>query len=271
MYQTAYDSVGYRYMCAASSSGEHLASRGVRPWTEDPMTNRTHLAIVRRGQYATYDLLTRAFAADPHVRVIWDRRMGSRRREEMEVDPERRTSDRRSISQSGWKGSDYLLLSVPPSAAAPSPNEAEPLALTAAIAEDVECAIRFDVPVLLTGGQPRERQTIAEFVHHRSTRGSGPFTIFAGQARDRGLIESLQSARNGTVFVPEIGAVSSDEQNNLLQYLAHQTSSDDDAGARVVTASEHDLLADIAAGTFSSQLFYHLNLIHVRLPEPLRR
>lgn len=234
------------------------------------MTNRTHLAVVRRGQYATHDLLTRAFAADPQVRVIWDRRVASRRRKDLEVAAERRQSDRRSEAQPSWRGSDYLLLTVPtPAADIPSRSGAQPLALTAAIAEDVECAIRFDVPVLLTGGDSHERQTIAEFVHHRSTRGGGPFRICAGP--DTSVRASLESARYGTVFVPEIGSASSAEQSALLDYLAKQTATNEDDGARVVTATAHDLLAAIAAGTFSSRLFYHLNLIHVRLPETVRR
>lgn len=264
MYPSPYAVVACGRGSIISSSGGNLAMPGVRPWTEDPMSNR-HLAIVRRGQYATYDLLTRAFAADPHVRVIWDRRLGARRRTETDVETERRFADRRSTSQSSWNGSDYLLLSVSGAAAeSASAPHAEPLALTAAIAEDVECAIRFDVPVLLTGGEPRERQSIAEFVHHRSTRGGGPFRIVDG-AECR-LMQSLDAARFGTVFVPEIGVVSSDEQADLLKFLAEQTANDDDGAApRLVTASDRDLLADIEAGTFSSQLFYHLNLIHVRL------
>ena len=37
------------------------------------------LVIVRRGHFATFELLTRTFADDPSVQIMWDRRMGDRR------------------------------------------------------------------------------------------------------------------------------------------------------------------------------------------------
>ena len=37
------------------------------------------LVIVRRGHFATFELLSRTFADDPSVQIIWDRRMGERR------------------------------------------------------------------------------------------------------------------------------------------------------------------------------------------------
>ena len=38
------------------------------------------LVIVRRGHFATFELLSRTFADDPSVQIVWDRRMGERRR-----------------------------------------------------------------------------------------------------------------------------------------------------------------------------------------------
>ena len=38
------------------------------------------LVIVRRGHFATFELLSRTIADDSSVQIIWDRRMGERRR-----------------------------------------------------------------------------------------------------------------------------------------------------------------------------------------------
>ena len=69
------------------------------------------LVIVRRGHFATFELLTRTFAGDPSVRIIWDRRMGERRRSaEGRGDSERRTTaDRRRIPPLQWGQINYMV------------------------------------------------------------------------------------------------------------------------------------------------------------------
>jgi hypothetical protein len=68
------------------------------------------LVIVRRGHFATFELLTRSFAGDPSVQIIWDRRMGERRRS---TDPpghsERRSSDRRRTPPPQWGQLNYMV------------------------------------------------------------------------------------------------------------------------------------------------------------------
>ena len=69
------------------------------------------LVIVRRGHFATFELLTRTFADDPSVQVIWDRRMGERRRSaEGRGNDERRTTvDRRRVPPSQWGQINYMV------------------------------------------------------------------------------------------------------------------------------------------------------------------
>lgn len=68
------------------------------------------LVIVRRGHFATYELLTRTFAGDPTVQIMWDRRMGERRRSVDRPDSDdRRRSDRRRTPPMQWGQLNYMI------------------------------------------------------------------------------------------------------------------------------------------------------------------
>jgi hypothetical protein len=69
-----------------------------------------NVVIVRRGHFATFELLTRTFADDPSVQIIWDRRMGERRQNGARLlDSERRQSDRRRIPPKQWVQLNYMI------------------------------------------------------------------------------------------------------------------------------------------------------------------
>ena len=65
--------------------------------------------IVRRGHFATYELLNRMFAGDPGVQIIWDRRIRERRQEiptsEFAV---LRRGDRRRRPPTQWSQLNYM-------------------------------------------------------------------------------------------------------------------------------------------------------------------
>jgi len=68
------------------------------------------LVIVRRGHFAAFELLTRTFAGDPSVQIIWDRRMGERRQSVNRVGAdERRRSDRRCTPPPEWGQLNYMI------------------------------------------------------------------------------------------------------------------------------------------------------------------
>jgi hypothetical protein len=74
------------------------------------MLANPRLVIVRRGHFATFELLTRTFADDPSVQIIWDRRIGERRRASDAVsDGERRRTDRRGLPPSQWGQLNYMI------------------------------------------------------------------------------------------------------------------------------------------------------------------
>jgi DNA-binding NtrC family response regulator len=160
----------------------------------------------------------------------------------------------------------------------------------------VECAARSDAKVLVTGETGVGKEVVARLIHHRSARASAPLVTlncaglpdslleselfghargsFTGAYRDKpGLLET---APNGTVFLDEVGEMSPRMQIVLLRFLETgeiQSVGSDRPRARVnvriITATNRDLRAQIAAGEFREDLFFRLNVIRVSIP-PLR-
>lgn len=72
------------------------------------------LAIVQRGKFATFELLTRTLADDPGTRVIWDRRLRDRRKTTAAPDVDRRRSERRGDPSVSWDDCQYVILNLRP-------------------------------------------------------------------------------------------------------------------------------------------------------------
>jgi transcriptional regulator with GAF, ATPase, and Fis domain len=161
---------------------------------------------------------------------------------------------------------------------------------------DVNHAARSDAKVLITGETGTGKEVIARLIHQRSPRAASPMVTlncaglpdslleselfghvkgsFTGAYRDKpGLLET---APNGTVFLDEVGEMSPRMQVVLLRFLETgeiQRIGADRAHARVnvrlITATNRNLEAEVAAGTFREDLFFRLNVIRLTLP-PLR-
>jgi hypothetical protein len=71
------------------------------------------LVIVRRGHFATFELLSRTFSEDPDVQIVWDRRKEERRRSAYGPgDSERRSNgDRRRPPPMQWGQLNYMIAS----------------------------------------------------------------------------------------------------------------------------------------------------------------
>ncbi len=153
-----------------------------------------------------------------------------------------------------------------------------------------------DAKVLITGESGVGKDVIARFIHARSTRSSRPFIAVNCAAFSETLLESelfghvkgsftgahrdklgkLQQAHKGTVFLDEVGEMSLRMQALLLRFL--ESSEIQPVGAdggatvvdvRVITATNRDLQALIAAGQFREDLMYRIRVIHLQVP-PLR-
>lgn len=149
--------------------------------------------------------------------------------------------------------------------------------------------------VLITGESGTGKELIAESLHNLSPRASEPFvkvnlgglsnTLFESEmfGHKKGAftdayadrVGRFEMADKGTIFLDEIGELDAACQVKLLRVLQDQTyevlgdSRQRKADVRVVSATNRNLKAEVAARTFREDLFYRINLITVTLP-PLR-
>ena len=182
---------------------------------------------------------------------------------------------------------------------AQSSNEPFIIAESTAMKEVRDLAARAsggDAKVLITGESGVGKDVIARFIHARSLRSSRPFIAVNCAAFSETLLESelfghvkgsftsahrdkvgkLQQAHKGTIFLDEIGEMSLRMQALLLRFLESgeiQPVGADNSGAhvdvRVISATNRDLPALIAAGQFREDLMYRVRVIHLQVP-PLR-
>jgi len=149
--------------------------------------------------------------------------------------------------------------------------------------------------VLITGESGTGKELIARALHENSSRHGGPFIKINCAAIPKTLMESelfgyekgaftgavgakpgrFELAHGGTLFLDEIGEIPVEMQVKLLRVL--QESEFERVGGiktikvdvRLVTATNRDLLQDIAAGSFREDLYYRLNVVPIHIP-PLR-
>ncbi len=152
-----------------------------------------------------------------------------------------------------------------------------------------------DSTVLLTGETGTGRELIARAVHKRSQRSSHAFVSVNCAAIPHDLIASelfghekgaftgavqrrlgrFELAEGGTIFLDEIGDLPAVTQIALLRVLQEHEfgriggNRSIPSDVRVIAATNRDLEAAIAAGSFRSDLFYRLNVFPIEVP-PLR-
>lgn len=146
--------------------------------------------------------------------------------------------------------------------------------------------------VLLLGESGTGKELFARFIHDRSPRrarplikvncGSVPRDLFeseffghvkgsfTGAVRDR--LGRFQLADRGTLFLDEVGEIPIELQPKLLRALQEgefERVGDDRTlrvDVRVIAATNRDLRAEIAAGTFREDLYYRLGIFPIRVP-----
>ena len=152
-----------------------------------------------------------------------------------------------------------------------------------------------DSTVLVTGETGTGKELVARAIHKRSQRSPRVFVSVNCAAIPRDLIASelfghekgaftgatqqrlgrFELANGGTIFLDEVGELPAETQIALLRVLQEHEfqrvggTRSIQTDARVIAATNRDLEAAIAEGTFRSDLFYRLNVFPVEIP-PLR-
>jgi len=152
-----------------------------------------------------------------------------------------------------------------------------------------------DSTVLICGESGTGKELVAEAIHHHSQREQKPFVVVNCAAIPENLLESelfghergaftgavarkigrFEMAEGGTIFLDEIAELSPSLQAKLLRVLQEHTfervggTETIRGNFRVLAATNRDLEACVREKAFREDLFYRLNVVHIRVP-PLR-
>jgi DNA-binding NtrC family response regulator len=160
----------------------------------------------------------------------------------------------------------------------------------------IDQAARYDVLVLITGESGTGKDLVAQAIHRRSPRSSGPYfpvnmgaipseliasTLFGHErgaftganTQRKGIFES---AAGGTLFLDEIGTMDGQMQVSLLRVLETRRfqrvggTRFYEADVRLIAASNENLRDAVKDGSFRRDLYHRLSVFRIALP-PLRK
>ncbi len=164
-----------------------------------------------------------------------------------------------------------------------------------ALFQMLETVARSNSTILITGETGTGKEVVARAIHHNSPRRANRFVAINCSAIPETLLEAelfghvrgaftgavgarqgrFEQAHKGTLFLDEVGTMSTALQMKLLRALQerefervgdNQTIKVD---VRVIAATNSDLGKMVSAGAFREDLYYRLNVIPIQLP-PLR-
>lgn len=150
--------------------------------------------------------------------------------------------------------------------------------------------------IVIYGETGTGKELLAQSIHNASPVANGPFVAVNCAAFPLQLLESelfgyeegafsgakkggatglFQLANGGTIFLDEIGEMNMELQAKLLRVLQEHEirkvggNTIISVNARVIVATNNDLLASVEEGRFRKDLYYRLNILDITLP-PLR-
>jgi len=155
--------------------------------------------------------------------------------------------------------------------------------------------VNNDITVLITGESGTGKELIARGLHYNGNRKNEPFIAVNCSALPEALLENelfgheaqaytgatskqagkFEAAAEGTIFLDEIGDLPLSIQTKLLRVLQEREfqrlggSRNIALKARVITATNRNLLTLIKDGKFREDLYYRINVASIEVP-PLR-
>ena len=149
--------------------------------------------------------------------------------------------------------------------------------------------------VLITGESGVGKELIASAIHNLSPRKDKSYIKVHCAALAESLLESelfghekgaytgavsqkrgrFELADGGTIFLDEIGEINQNLQIKILRVLQEKQfervggEKSVTVDTRLITATNRDLEKEVENGTFRSDLYYRLNVVHIHVP-PLR-
>jgi two-component system response regulator HydG len=153
-----------------------------------------------------------------------------------------------------------------------------------------------DMSVIISGESGTGKEFVARAIHRKSKRSNRPFVAIDCGALPRELASSelfghvkgaftgavtekmgsFELANGGTLFLDEIGNLNHENQAKLLRVLQERVvkkvggTKDIPVDARVLVATNENLLEDIRKGKFREDIYYRINEFRIEIA-PLRQ
>ncbi|MGB5445724.1 MAG: sigma 54-interacting transcriptional regulator [Psychromonas sp.] len=166
-----------------------------------------------------------------------------------------------------------------------------------AVMSMVEAVAETSTTVLINGETGTGKEVTARALHQLSERNKQPFIAVNCAALPENLLESslfghvkgaftgahenkqgyFARAASGTLFLDEIGDISAALQVRLLRVLQERefepvgSQKTQKSDARIITATNKNLLELVSQGKFREDLYYRLNVIKISLPTLAQR
>jgi len=147
------------------------------------------------------------------------------------------------------------------------------------------------IPVLITGESGTGKEVVARHIHEDGERAAGPFVALNCAALPEGVLEAelfgidkgvatgvgaragkLEEASGGTLFLDEVADMTLAVQAKILRALQERevvrvgSTRPIPFDVRLISATNKDLRAEIAAGRFREDLYYRIVGVHIRIP-----